>query len=293
MTTPITQCGRCERPSSAPLCKTCQTHARDLLGQVAWLDDQLHTRAYGGTEYNVLEERALWSGKPATEDDETSPVPYDERASTARRNLRSVLENETLRHAKRNNIALNPQPHATARDYATYLAAVLPDIARAEGAPQFAEELAWAHSRGIDQINRRVSPVFLGPCPTPTGEDDAKCGENLWTSRDQDGQPPRQVQCWLCREIHDVDQLQRTAATKAEQMLMTGAETLRVLAAIGERIPRVVFYDWRRHHTIEVRGYRHRDGRITDTSDTTAHPVFLFGDARRLARQHRENQPVD
>lgn len=292
MTQTVTVCGRCDRPSNTHLCPTCQTNTRDLLSQVAWLDDQLHTRAYGGTEYNVLEERALWSGKPATEDDETSPVPFDERASAARRYLRSVLEGETLRHAKRNKITLDPSPRATAGDYATYLATVIRDIARAEGSPQFADDLAWAHSHGVEQINRRVSPVYLGPCPAPVIDsvdgDTSKCGENLWTSRDVDGRPPRQVQCWRCREIHDVAEIQASAADKAEAMLMTGAETLRVLAAIGERVPRVTFYAWRKRNDIEVRGYRHRDGRITDTATPGANPVFLFGDARLLARQHRE-----
>lgn len=296
-----TTCGRCSRPADTPLCTRCQTGTRELLANSAWLDDQLHTRAYGGREYNTLTERALFGRRPETEDDEQSPVPWHIGAADARRRLHQTVRTEAHAHAARTRtriakISRSPQPITTG-EYAAWLAANLPDIARLDHAPDFAEDLANAYDGGIMHIHRRTVPVFLGPCPTPAedpGPDDpATCSENLWAPRDHNGNTPPTVRCWRCRTEHDAQTLKREAAGKAEHLLMTGAEILRILSAIDEHLPRATFYAWRRDRTIEPHAWQLRDGRITSIPDQAgAAPLFRFGQVRELATTHRRAKVV-
>ncbi|WP_306357434.1 MULTISPECIES: hypothetical protein [unclassified Nocardia] len=124
---------------------------------------------------------------------------------------------------------------------------------------------------------------YLGPCPGIL-RDGSTCAAELLAERTVDW-----VRCRRCRTQHDVRTLERAAASAADEYLYTLGEVLRILAAVGEPVPRTTLYRWRREGKIEPRGWLHADRygvRITDhPRGERDQPVFRLGDVRALARR--------
>ncbi|QHB37293.1 helix-turn-helix DNA binding domain protein [Gordonia phage Gudmit] len=300
-------CTRCNRPTETFLCWPCTRALADVLNQIPWLSNKLLVTAHGGSALNKLDERQFFEKSgPIAEDEMQSPVPFNTTATKRLRDIRTVLtwwvrdicdtedlEFEILGASR----VYGPLPEGVRRIPANY-GATTTDLARwlahhftlfmgREDAATACEEIHGAFDRGIEAINRRDQGIYVGPCPTITGvaadgKTPTRCREALYARRDANDGPQPHVTCWKCRQRHDVALLRDRIWAQAENFLLTGAEILRVMGELGERIPKNRFYQWRKDRLIQPRGWKAGD-RITQRVTPGAKPVFSLAEVRELA----------
>ena len=290
-------CVRCSRPAELFLCWTCAKALRRTINQLPWLTEQLATAAHGGSALNRLDERQFFERRPLTEDEEQSPVPFNDTARRRLDELDATLVRWVLDLCDSAGIQFVPldgrtdtptDPARRAPVLAGWLSHHFMAIAASEDAALCADEIHQCFERGVEAINRRDQGIYVGPCPTtvgvePDGKTPVRCREALYAKRGEDGSPKPHVTCWKCRQRHDTERLRERAWAQASNFLMTGSEILRVMDELGEHLPKNRFYTWRKSRAIRPRGWKSADGRITDHAAPGSHPVFALAEVRELA----------
>ncbi|WP_157226732.1 hypothetical protein [Gordonia soli] len=258
---------------------------------------------------------------PPNPDDEESPVPFNRGAAAHFDELRTVVmrwvrdycdqlgveffpvdavpadfigplpkfgrwrEGRYVRD-HRDRWRMTPGYVPTTRDLARWLRRHHLEIANSEDAVLCAQEIDNAVRKMLREINPRRL-VFCGPCPTVTGTtprgEPKKCEQAIWAEWDDEHdrvQP--HAQCWRCRATHDVAVLRQNIFARADNFLLTEAELFNVLDDLGEHLPRVKFYAWKRERRIRPRGWKHK-GRITNFFIQRGDPaVYELAEVRGL-----------
>ena len=286
----MTQCQKCSAPADVFLCRDC---SRELWAQLEHIPQLSEWLADAHTKQTALTATPQpRRPKPENPDDEESPMPFDDRARAMFDELRTVCmrwvrDFSDQFDARAEVDAMRDIP--TTAELARFLHKHHQDIVLSEDAGLCAQEIDRTVRRAVKVLNQRKR-VFCGPCPTVVGEGPRRsvlrCEVGLYAEwNDQRDEVEPHVTCWKCRTQHDVAALRQAVFSRADNFLFTLDELLRVLDELGEHLPRVRFYEWRREGAIRPRGYR-RDGRITLGQQKRGDPaVFELAEVRGLMAQ--------
>ncbi|MEU6582771.1 hypothetical protein [Nocardia sp. NPDC046763] len=157
---------------------------------------------------------------------------------------------------------------ATAVELAAVWLACHPHEVRSHpAAGELAAEVVWAVERLRAITDRPPERRYLGMCGVPL-TDGTKCPHELRAERGAGW-----VRCPRCRTQHDVRAIEDAARDAARTELYPLAELVRVLATVGEPVPRRTVYDWAQR------------GRLLPAPGTE---LYRLADALELAEQRRE-----
>lgn len=281
----MTQCQKCSAPADVFLCREC---SRELWAQLEripqlseWLDDA-HT---GQTALTTMP--GPRRPKPENPDDEESPLPFNAHAGKVFDELHTVCRRWVEEFSEQLDVeyvAVAQVPRTS--DLAAWLHKHHQGIVLSEDAGVCAQDVDRVVRKAIRTINKRKR-VFCGPCPKIVGEgpkgQPLRCDVGLyaeWNDLRDEVEP--HVTCWKCREQHDVAKLKQAIFARAQHFLFTLDELLKVLDDMGEHLPRVKFYEWRKNDLIKPRGYK-RDDQISVGQRKRGDPaVYELAEVRAL-----------
>lgn len=283
-----TSCEICERPTGddTTICARCAQHLQDQLREVpAVAADILTTRTGQRAAPMTLNRKSADRPLPIRPDagrglDErrnrmaTAIVrSADAIARAAGRRLEDELADRQVRESAAEARAdRNPDPAAlTGEPVGRYEVAAMwmagrpkdlrrhPDAARMYAA--ITETLAEA--RAVTDEHRPTA--YKGPCP--------QCGTGLYA---HPGSPA--ARCQRCRAEHSTAQLDAENLARARDTLVTIPEAVRLLADLGQPIPRSTIYAWRAQRRIVGRGYRHDERTIDRQIDVRDPAVYRLAE---------------
>ena len=268
-----TTCAVCERPTGddTTICDRCATHLQTQLRQVpAVAADILTTRTGQRAAPTTLNRKSADRPLPIRPDAgrglderrnrmETAIVrSADAIARASGRALDTELANREARHAAAEARAdRNPDPAALTAEpieryevAAMWIAARPKDLRRHPDAARMYAAITDTIAAARAATDDHRPTAYKGPCP--------QCGTALYT---HPGAP--KARCPRCRAEHNAGQLDAENLERARDTLVTIPEAVRLLADLGQPIPRSTIYAWRAQRRIVGRGFRH-DGRTTD-----------------------------
>lgn len=187
--------------------------------------------------------------------------------------LRNVVADRHLRaRAAQARADRNPDPAALTDDRignyeaaAIWLSEHTRDLRRHPAAAAMHEQIVDAVAAARNATDDHRPKSYKGPCP--------ECGTGLYTDP---GAPT--TRCPRCRAQYVTADLDNENLDRARDTLVTIPEALRLLADLGQPVPRSTVYRWRTDRRITARGYRH-NGRTTDHQPDPRDPaVYRLGD---------------
>jgi hypothetical protein len=310
----MTECKRCGGRAELFLCWDCGKDIRHLLtgkpverrhGDVAgydeqpgivWYLDKLSEAAYRQTRLG--QGSGCRKTKPASESD----LLPDKRASALRQQIhnmlslwvRAITETRGLTFAPLHTVEpgfvgplragwrrLGERYAASGADMAIWLSHHITAVMSEPDAHVLYADLRRASLEAARLINRPPE-LYLGLCQQPRLDDDDNeipCGTPIRADYDADD-----VQCGRCKTSYEVESLKTALLSQIEAMLFTGPDLLRILAVIGEPIPRSTWYgsDGRPgvRYRVQPRGWAGDE------------PMYVYSDVRAAMARTDETEPV-
>jgi hypothetical protein len=260
-------CRRCDRrlTNDRAACRTCQHELEKALGDCAWLDDELDI-AITGQRSAPIE-----SGPRGT----TSGLPWNDRASAARRSLHQLL-NKWVQFCTTHGVPGAPtrEPRYRITSQAAWLLHCTHGLAQRDEGLEAIDEITDAVARARDLVFwKRAGRLYLGPCERPVLNEHAqvlveRCPGEVYAEEDA-----ATGACDLCEQEVEVTEQQTRLNDRLDAHLMTPAEIARAAVFLGLQAPRETVRKrvnyWHRHHLIEQRA-----------ESPAGDPMFRYGDVR-------------
>lgn len=261
---------RCGKPTrdDAYVCDQCVTELDKALGDVPWLDEQL--------EVSITRQKAaaLGSGARAA----TTPLPWHEKASEARRGLHALLVSWVLFCTEEQ---VRGRPSKDAEDDLPSLSAWLLNVTRGLALHDIGPEAVDEITDAVAECHRvvfwkRRNRVYLGKCEQVVKDEDdvvvtLSCEGDVYANEgDQVGE------CEQCGQGVTVVIRKADLDKRLDDRLCTAADLASMAVFLGldvprERVRKKVLY-WHRHKRIQQRS----------TDVTTEAPMFRYGEVKAL-----------
>lgn len=236
---------RCGRPlrDNAACCDHCVWTLEKALGDVAALDEEL--------EVTITRQRGIpTEGGSASR--ETS-LPWHEKASDARRNLKALLVSWT-RLCAEERLTARRLPDDNLASIARWLLWVLPALGRHDAGPDAVDEITDAVAECRRVIDKAPERWYAGPCD---------CGADLYAKR-----RTGIVACRECEVQYDVEERRDWLLGEAEDRLANAATIARAVSWLGaEPLTSATVRKWAQRGRLLAKGH---DGRG---------PLYRIGDA--------------
>ncbi|MCF8605139.1 hypothetical protein L5I01_17430 [Gordonia sp. HY442] len=295
-----TLCQHCGARTELWICTACTTRLRQSLERLPWLANQLALT--WSRQSKLTPGPTAARRRPATEDDEESPLPfvpaarerYDEIRTVAMRWVRDLSEQLGIAFDDGYPAAfIGPLPVGAVRGVASiaelsaWLLAHLDRLACSEDAGQALEEISDVADRALAAINRPVPPVYRGPCPTIVDAERGQprsCGVPLYATRPDTAVSigGDTVTCVRCGTQHDGRMLEQKLLAQLSGYLMPADEIQRVMRELGEPISKTTWHRWRAEGKLQPRAWRHQ-GRVVNYWLTSSdEQMFRLDDVRSL-----------
>jgi hypothetical protein len=247
----VCNCGRPTR-DDAYVCEDCLSSLFAALGEIPALDDELET--------TITRQRALPTEGGAASAE--APMPWNQRASEARRHLRHTLVT-WVRHCIEDDIrSSDPNtgwPADTIAAMSRWLMWRVDGLGLNDLGPDAVEEITNAVASCWRVVDRPAERTYHGPCT---------CGRDLYAK-------PRAatVTCPACETEHDIAALETRNRGLIETRLWTLDELMTALGRFGFRVPRKTVQKWIERH------------RLVDHGERGSQRVYALADALELAGQ--------
>jgi hypothetical protein len=256
----VSECVTCARPvNDAYLCATCATTLERALADLPSLDRDLEVTF--SRQSRLTRNVGARSG--------SRPLPWDERAASARESLRGTLST-TVR-----DLATDADPWPA--DHVAAMVGWL--LARIQRIRQHAaaDEIVTDVQRILDAGNRICSgsplAIYAGPCQGS----DQPCGAELYVEASYDektetAKPIRPtIECAHCGTVTDVKAQREYLLAEIDGMLVGAATAARVLSALGIEVPSSTIRTWKDRGQLLGRGL-----------DREGHETYLISEIRAL-----------
>lgn len=227
--------------NNATICATCEESLARALGDLDALLDDLDT---------TLTRQARKRPTRGSVSSDGPPLPYDERASEAARDLRTLLKDwvslvaEGL--ADEGVFVALPMP-ATAKSLSSWLLHHTRWIATRETAPDAYSEIVGAVNNIRRTIDIAPDMVYVGPCGSEV--EGVECAETLYATEGADT-----VRCRTCTTVHDIAARYAYAAANAEHTTATAITLTRSLRLGDEPLKTDRIYQWARRGHLQAAG---------------------------------------
>lgn len=258
---------RCGVPTrdGAWLCDACEKRFTDTLADLAQLDDEIVTTMTRQTA-------AVITGGARSA---TTPLPWHEKAATARRTLHGLLAT-WVRFCDEEHVR-GPAadfPADTIPAMAAWLTERVHGLTLLDIGPEAMDEITDAAAECHRLVFwKRKNRLYLGPCRTPIETEDAEpevCPGEVYAD---EGEPVGF--CDLCGQGATVVVRRAELEKELDAYLATAAEIARLATYLGldvkrDRVRKQVLY-WHRHKRIVQRG-----------EDADGSPMFRYGEVRGM-----------
>lgn len=220
-------CALCFKSSTTPMCHECRTKFVDELFAVAELFDDLdititRTDKMGGIQLGT------------TTKGNSTPLPFNLRASNARSNLTSVLRRHGIYAALR---------RPDVEGHRSYVEGWARDLARSENAPTTRQTIMHAIGRARRAIDRPVQREWLGPCD---------CSTDLYAAPGE-----TTIECLQCERLHDVAEYrQRLLRTAGKYFEGTATELAAMMSKFGYKVTPAAITQWAARGKLKASGTR-------------------------------------
>lgn len=220
-------CALCFKSSTTPMCHECRTKFVDELFAVAELFDDLdititRTDKMGGIQLGT------------TTNGNSTPLPFNLRASNARSNLTSVLRRHGIYAALR---------RPDVEGHRSYVGGWARDLARSENAPTIRQTIMHAIGRARRAIDRPVQREWLGPCD---------CSTDLYAAPGE-----TTIECLQCERVHNVDVYRRRVLRAAGNHFEgTATELAAMMSRFGYKVAPGTITQWGVRGQIAASGTR-------------------------------------
>lgn len=281
-------CTYCGARATVYLCPSCGDKLRDMIGQLPWLATQL-ALTYS-RQSNLTPGPTAARQRPATEDDEESPLPYNERARECYDEVRTTVMRWVRDLSEQTGIAYAGADPARVSELSAWLLTYLDRLLSSEDAALALDEFTEATDRGVAAINRPIAPVYRGPCPSVVGTDHRdqprRCGVPLYAARTENSQgrtvPVDFVTCPRCQTTHDARALEQKLLAELGSYLMPADEILRVMRELGEPIGKSTWHNWRAKGKLQPAAWRHRGRVVNYWLTSNDEKLYRLDDVRAL-----------
>lgn len=252
----------CDHESENPLCPGCVKLVGSILDDVPALLFDLEMAV--ARDVTFVAHGVFQHDKG---DDQGSPIPWNDRASKARRRLifeihavasaLGVLEDDCLRSALR-------------------LPAALPRLARRDDGPEYAVRLSDAVANAHRAIDQPPSPWYYGPCP--------KCTRDIYAERLDDKDPAATVACphETCDYAAPLRDHRVAQLNAGENRLLTVSELVGALVSAGEPVTRHQINGWIRRDGL-AQEWQNRPRMVRGRLEVGGDFVYRLGDVRAKA----------
>ena len=207
-------------PNNATICGACEETLSRALGDLDALLDDLDT---------ALTRQARKRPTRGNSASDGPPLPYDERASEAARDLRTLLKDwvslvaEGL--ADEGRFVKLPMP-ATAKSLSSWIMHHTRWIAQHDTAADAYSEIVGAVNNIRRTIDIAPDMVYVGPCGNES--EGVECTETLYAAEGSDA-----VRCRTCTTVHDIPARYAHAAAQADTIAQTAVTISRTLTLGG------------------------------------------------------------
>ena len=271
-------CPRCARnltPDRAA-CRDCQHDLEKALGDCTWLDNELIV--------TLTRQRSapIESGPRGT----TSGLPWNDRASAARRDLHQLL-NRWVAYCAAHNVPGAPtrEPRYRITSQAAWLLHCTHGLAQRDAGLEAIDTITAAVGEAADLVFwKRAGRLYLGPCERPILNEHEqviveKCPGEVYAE-----EKAATGACEECEQEVEVAEQQLRLNDRLDAHLMTPAEIARAAVFLGLQAPRETVRKrvnyWHRHHLIEQRA-----------ESPAGDPMFRYGDVReRLLTEFKKTR---
>ncbi|QFG09458.1 hypothetical protein I5H08_gp029 [Mycobacterium phage Yuna] len=233
---PVGRCLHCGAPVQPFLCWSCVRMLRRVLVEVPWLLRRLHESAYG-------EAKVARKGGPRVSTGERLPsLPLNSRAADLLRDAaRLVRWSEQIAGADTEGPATPDACEGAAR----YLSS---EPGRMQQHPFSPDALRWVLQWRDDATSAVDLPpdlTYAGPCQAIRIAEvvagqvvvDKLCGAGLYVDSEA-----LVAECYRCGTSWRVEELQREALAKVDDVPRTAADMWRLVKLMGREVPRSSFY---------------------------------------------------
>jgi hypothetical protein len=252
----------------AVICSVCEGVLERALGDLDSLLDDLET---------TLTRQARKRPAKGSYSSDGPPLPYDERASEAARDLRNLLKDWVSLVAEglcdaRIPMAL-PMP-ATARTLSSWLLHHVRWIATHDTAPDAYTEIVGAVNNIRRIIDIAPDTVYVGPCGSLT--EGVECTETLYAETGSDT-----VRCRTCSTVWDINERTNHHLNQADTTAQTAVIISRTLTLSGLPI-----------ETGRIRLWAHRGHLTPAGTGPKGHPTYIVAHVARLIHLYETSQKL-
>lgn len=254
--------------NNAVICATCEDNLARALGDLDALLDDLDTTLTRQSKRRPSRGNGAADGPP---------LPYDERASEAARDLRTLLKDwvslvaEGL--ADEGRFVALPMP-ATAKSLASWLMHHTHWIATHETAADAYTEIVGA----VNNIRRTIDIApdirFIGPCGSVL--DDVECTDTLYAIEGS-----QTARCKTCGTTWDINERKQAATTQARYVAATSAFLSQTLAIRDEPLT-----------PDRIRKWAYRGHLAPVGTGPRGHPTYIVAHVARLIRMYENGEKL-
>lgn len=230
----------CGRPvQDAWVCFDCTADLAKALGDVAALERELELTR---TRQTAITGIARIPRQRPSEDEEESPLPFDERVGP----VVDVLRNALTTSVRLVRLEDEEWPRNAMSAMAAWLLCHLEAVRHHEAAPEIVDDLRQAIRKATRVIDRPADLMFAGPCD--------ECKQDLYARPES-----AEITCVPCQLVYDVKDRREWLLAAAEDHLAPANEISGFLSAFQEPITPERIQQWHRRgrisaHTVNLRG---------------------------------------